>query len=121
MKYFNRILAYGIVPLLVITVATVVDAQACKQGELCSPLSPAINSPRAFVAAVLRVVVIIALPFLSLAFVWTGFLFVSALGSTEKIKTAKNAFLYTVLGAIAILGAWQAALLLEAAAKQVTG
>lgn len=123
MKYFNKLLAFGLFPAIVLMVATTASAQqSCDPSrELCNPLNPSISSPRLFLATILRMVVIIALPFLSLAFVYVGFKFIAALGKPEDLKTAKKAFFYTVIGAIAILGAWQAALLLEATAKQVVG
>jgi hypothetical protein len=37
--------------------------------------------------------------------IYSGFLFVSARGSEDGIKRAKNAFFYTVLGTAILLGA----------------
>ncbi|HEY4490034.1 MAG TPA: pilin [Candidatus Paceibacterota bacterium] len=37
--------------------------------------------------------------------IYSGFLFATARGSEEKIKTAKRAFLYAVIGALILLGA----------------
>jgi len=55
-----------------------------------------------FMDAVLR----IALPFIVIFFIWSGFSFVLARGNPDKIKVAKNMFLYTVIGTLLILGAW---------------
>lgn len=38
--------------------------------------------------------------------IWSGFLFVMAQGNEEKLKQAKNTFMYTVIGAAILLGAW---------------
>lgn len=57
---------------------------------------------RLFMSAVLRV----ALPFIVVFFIWSGFSFILARGNPEKIKTAKNMFLYTIVGTLLILGAW---------------
>jgi hypothetical protein len=38
--------------------------------------------------------------------IWSGFMFVSAQGNPEKIETAKSRLLYTIIGAILLLGAW---------------
>ena len=38
--------------------------------------------------------------------IWSGFLFVTARGSDEKLSTAKKAFAYAVIGAAIVLGAF---------------
>ena len=47
----------------------------------------------------------IGLPIIMLAIIWSGFLFVTARGNMEKIKTAKTAVTWTMIGAALILGA----------------
>ena len=42
---------------------------------------------------------------LVLMFVWVGFLFVAARGNEEKLRTARMAFFWTVIGGLIILGA----------------
>lgn len=76
------------------------------------PINVVINNPlkvdtiqeaiKLFMDAVLR----IALPFIVIFFIWSGFSFVLARGNPDKIKVAKNMFLYTVIGTLLILGAW---------------
>lgn len=76
------------------------------------PLKIAIQNPlkvdtiqgaiQLFMSAVLRV----ALPFIVVFFIWSGLSFVLARGNPDKIKVAKNMFLYTVVGTLLILGAW---------------
>ncbi len=56
-----------------------------------------------------------------LAIVWSGFLFVKAQGSPEELKTAKQAFFYTIIGVAILLGAKGLALALGATIKAVTG
>lgn len=41
-----------------------------------------------------------------LAFIWSGFLFVTAQGKPDKLDTAKRALLYTAIGTAVLLGAW---------------
>jgi hypothetical protein len=41
----------------------------------------------------------------TLALIWIGFLFVSAQGNDAKLKTAKNALMYTLIGGLILLGA----------------
>ncbi len=59
-----------------------------------------------FVEAVIEAAVLILMPFVVLAFVWSGFLFVKAQGKPEDIKKAKDAILWSVVGAFILLGAW---------------
>lgn len=60
----------------------------------------------AFVEAVLSVAVEILFPFVVLAFIWSGFLFVRAQGKPEDIEKAKSAILWSIVGAFILLGAW---------------
>ena len=55
-----------------------------------------------FMDAVLK----IAIPFIVLAFLWSGFNFVLARGNSEKVTKAKNMFVFTIIGTLLILGAW---------------
>ena len=41
-----------------------------------------------------------------LAFIYSGFLYVTAQGNEAKIKTAHTALLYTAIGTALLLGAW---------------
>ncbi len=55
----------------------------------------------------------IGIPIIALAIIYCGFLFVSARGNSEKIKEAKDALLYTVIGAAILLGSWAIAQLIS--------
>lgn len=55
-----------------------------------------------------------------LAFIYSGFLFVSAQGNEAKLKTAKQALLYTAVGTAVLLGSWALANLIENTIKQIT-
>lgn len=55
------------------------------------------------------IVLMLALPFIVLFFIYSGFQFVTARGKPEKLKTAKAMFWHTLLGALLILGAWTVA------------
>lgn len=46
----------------------------------------------------------IGVPIVVLAIIYCGFLFVKAMGNPEEISKAKNALLYTVIGAALLLG-----------------
>lgn len=48
----------------------------------------------------------LAIPIIALAIIYSGFLFVTSLGNPGKLEKAKDAFLYTVIGAAILLGSW---------------
>ncbi len=73
-------------------------------GTLTNPL-PDITSVQAFIAKLLDLVVQIGLPVVVLMIVYCGFLFVTARGDTEQLKTAKTAIVWTLIGAAVVLGA----------------
>jgi hypothetical protein len=54
---------------------------------------------------VLKAVVQIGSILLVLALVWVGFLFVMAQGAEEKIRDARGALVWTVIGGMLLLGA----------------
>ncbi|MFA6006256.1 MAG: TrbC/VirB2 family protein [Candidatus Paceibacterota bacterium] len=72
-----------------------------------APLSNPISAPdiQTLLKDILQVVIDIGVPVLVMAIIWVGFMFVKAQGKPEEIKTANNAFLWTVIGAGVVLGA----------------
>lgn len=74
--------------------------------ELNNPLQDDINTVPVLIEKMLEIVVVIAIPIITLMIIYTGFLFVQARGNSAKIKAAKDALLYTVIGAAIIIGAW---------------
>ncbi len=67
----------------------------------------------AFLQKLFKVMVKIALPFLILFAIYSGFLFVEARGNTDKLEVAKKNFLYVIIGAFIIFGAWMIATVLK--------
>jgi hypothetical protein len=65
----------------------------------------------------MQAVVQIGVIALVLALVYTGFLFASAQGNEEKIKTARHALFWVVIGGLILLGAETIALIVDATAK----
>jgi nucleoside recognition membrane protein YjiH len=59
-----------------------------------------------FVAAVLQTAVEILMPFVVLAFIWSGFLFVRAQGNEKQLEDAKAAIKWSIVGAFILMGAW---------------
>jgi hypothetical protein len=70
-----------------------------------------------FMSAVIR----IALPFIVLAFIWSGLSFVLARGNPENLKKAKTMFFYTIIGTLLILGAWTITNAIIGTVNSVTG
>lgn len=94
---------------------------ALAQGGLQNPLNPDLSTIPAFIAGALRVLVIVALPFITLFVVYAGFLFVSARGNEKQLEKAKANFFYVIIGALLILGAWAIATLIGGTVAQIIG
>lgn len=73
--------------------------------KINNPLGKISSIPQ-FMEALLNIVIKIGVPLVALAIIYTGFLFVTAQGNPEKLKTAKKALTYTLIGAGLLLGAW---------------
>ena len=54
-----------------------------------------------------------------LAFVYSGFLYVTAQGNESKLKTAHKALLYTSVGTAVLLGSWVIAKVIENTINQL--
>ena len=59
-----------------------------------------------FIKAVVNIVLVVGIPIIALAIIYTGFLFVQAQGNSEKLTKAKNALMYTLIGGALLLGAF---------------
>lgn len=51
-------------------------------------------------------VIKIGIPIVAIAIIYSGFLFVKAQGNPEELTKAKEALLYSLIGAAILLGAW---------------
>lgn len=99
---------------VVVTVPQLVFA-----AELRSPLKfPDLSS---LIEGLLRSLVYISFPIISLFVVYAGFKFLTAQGSESKLTDAKKNIGYVVLGAILILGAWALAQLLGGTVNELRG
>lgn len=97
--------------------ATLVHAQTGLQ----NPLNSNFSTIPAFIAGALKVLVIVALPIITLFLVVSGFMFVFARGNSSKLDEAKKNFVYVILGALLILGAWVIATLIGGTVTQLVG
>lgn len=117
-KYTTQwLLALSIASILLVF-ASFADAQ---EVALKNPLNPNFSSIPAFIAGALKALALIALPIITLFFVISGFLFLTAQGNEEQLKKAKKNFMYVVIGALLILGAWIIATLIAGTVNQLTG
>ena|SRR3989344_184935 len=88
---------------------------------LANPLNKAFSTVPDFIAGVLEAVVIIALPIITLFFVVSGFMFLFAQGKPGELDKAKKNFMYVVIGALLIMGAWVIATLIAGTVTQLVG
>jgi len=85
---------------------------------ISNPIGP--DDIQQLLAVILSAIVQISIPFLVLAIMWVGFLFVAARGNPEKLGQAKQALGYTLLGALIILGAQTLSVVLSGTIRQLT-
>jgi len=78
-----------------------------------------VSTLQEFFAKFLEILIQVAFPFIVLAVIYTGFLFVRAQGNPEELKTAKTAFMWTVIGALVILAASAISLLIQGTVEQI--
>jgi len=88
--------------------------------QLQDPLNSSFSDIPSFIAGALKVLVIVALPIITLFIVISGFMFVLARGNESKLNEAKKNFLYVIIGALLILGAWVIATLIGGTVSQLT-
>jgi len=74
--------------------------------KINNPLGPKITDIPSFIEALVYIVLVVGIPIVALAIIYTGFLFVVAQGNPEKITKAKKALVYTLIGAALLLGAF---------------
>jgi hypothetical protein len=73
-------------------------------GIIKNPLAN-INSINELILKILDLIVKIGLPLMALSIIYVGFLFIKARGNEGELKTAKNAFLWVIIGSAIVLGA----------------
>lgn len=78
-----------------------------------------VNSLWDFIEAVLGWVVKIGAVLVGVFFVISGFKFVAAQGNEEKLSEAKRGFVYTIIGAVLLLGAWTLATIISSTVAEI--
>ncbi|MBI3888812.1 TrbC/VirB2 family protein [Candidatus Nomurabacteria bacterium] len=99
----------------VLPVISLANDPACdpSKGVICNPLNTN-NTLPGLIQSILEGMLKIGIPVVALAVIYCGFLFVFARGNSEKITHAKDALLYTMIGAAILLGAWAIAQMISA-------
>jgi hypothetical protein len=95
-KILTNILAFTIVALPAVTLAQNIGIK--------NPAT-SIDSISGIVEAVVRIVRTIAIPFIVIMIMYTGWLFIAAQGNPDKLKGARTAFLWTMVGTMIVLSA----------------
>lgn len=86
---------------------------------------PALTNPlkydnlEQFIKALLGVVMKVGIVVAGLFIIWSGFLFVTARGSEEQIKKAKQVFFWTIIGTAILVGAQLIADILRVTVEQL--
>lgn len=103
--------------LLVLPFVALADAGGPNPGGISNPLGVA--TLEGFISSALKVVQNIGFLIAILFIVYAGFLFVTARGNEEKLKKAKGAFLWAIVGMAVLLGAWVLATILKGTVNQL--
>jgi len=117
MKFIKKNLFAIILSIIVISIPllsfadTVQPIDSSLSGKIVNPIK--VSSIQGLIKTILEAVIKIGIPIVALAIIYCGFLFVKAIGKPEEIKKAKDALLYTVIGAAILLGAWTIAQLIS--------
>jgi len=89
-------------------------------GMIVNPI-PSVTSVPGLIQTILQGVLKIGIPIVALAIIYCGFLFVFARGNSEKLTKAKDALLYTLIGAAILLGAWAIATMISTTVLGIAG
>ncbi|MDP3965175.1 MAG: pilin [bacterium] len=107
--------------VLILAGAAAAHAATNCDSALCNPLNAQFSDIPTFIAGFLQVVVLIALPIIVLFFVIAGFKFISAQGNPTALGEARKNFMWVVIGALLIMGAWVLATLIAGTVSQLVG
>ncbi len=113
--------AGGAVLVIVFACIPLIALAAGHAGGLQNPLNSSFSDIPKFIEGALKVLVIVALPIITLFMVVAGFMFIAARGNESKLTEAKKNFMYVIIGALLILGAWVIATLIGGTVTQLVG
>ena len=94
----------------------------CDPGKLCNPLKNGMGISELVVYLVKDILVGLIAPIvITLALLYSGFMFVSAQGNEAKLAQAKMNFLYVIIGGVVLLGAYVILELVTNTVTEITG
>ena len=85
------------------------------------PITPTIHSIPEFIQSILHIVLQIGIPVAAFFLLYSGFLFLTAQGNDTKLTSAKNAFLWAVIGTAVLFGSWLLANAIVGTIAQIGG
>ena len=88
--------------------------------SLKNPVKDEYNTFSKFTAGFVKTAVNIMLPFVVLAFIYSGFIFVKAQGNEKELEEAKKAIWYSIIGAFILFGAWGFAQIISTTVSTLT-
>lgn len=106
--------------LILIAGVFIVPAISFAEGKINDPLGGRYTSVPGLIKTFLEGALRIGMPVVALAVVYCGFLFVSARGNPEKLTKAKDALVWTLIGAAILLGSWAIAEMIEETVLDLT-
>ncbi len=110
---------------VLMTSVSVVYAQNAPGSKVSAPLQnpfkagTADNIPQLFQTIIKNIIIPIGAVIAILAFIYAGFLYVTAAGDEKKIGTAHKALLYAAVGTAVLLGAGVIAQVIQATVNQL--
>lgn len=118
MKLLTRVHQATLVLTIALCAAAWPMLASAQQGmKLENPLQ--FQSIADFIAGAMRALVMVALPIITLFIVYAGFQFITARGKPEGLNKAKANFMYVLIGALLVLGAWVLATLIGGTVSQL--
>ncbi|MBP9760376.1 MAG: hypothetical protein KBD24_03340 [Candidatus Pacebacteria bacterium] len=112
----QRITAFAVVLFVYALPVLTVLADCNPKEAFCSPVDGDLYT---LLIKILNAVIFILFPIIVLMIVYTGFLFVSAQGNPTKIEEARRALMWTVIGALVLLGSKALAMAICATVKDI--
>lgn len=116
MKKVSKILFFA--SLLFMGTVAITNAEKLADVPLTNPIKYATFSE--LVAGVTEKAVSVLMPFVVIAFIYAGFLFVRAQGKPEDLKKAKEVMFWSVIGAFILFGAWSFAQIIGTTVSTIT-
>lgn len=115
-NWYKLVLLFYVFFIPMITLAQVTGGPASDtQGKIVNPLAGrGINDIPDLIKMILEGALKIGIPVVALAIIYSGFLFVAAMGNSEKLSKAKDTLMYTLIGAGILLGSWAIAEMISA-------